>query len=118
MALNPYSYGKEHLEKVAQSRIHGKARTASNRRRYPSRGNLLASYKVAKKVIEFEYQEEIPRSRLRAAYGDGFKGAPLRCESSSEARFSQDAGIHHEKALQALSTISQENNAIRGACHV
>lgn len=35
-----------------------------------------AFYNVAKKVVEFEYQEEIPRFRLRAAYGDGFKGVP------------------------------------------
>ncbi len=29
---------------------------------------------VAKKVVEFEYQEEIMRSRLRTTYGDGLKG--------------------------------------------
>src|SRR5207253_7198428 len=49
-------------------------------------GADYASYNVAKKVIEFEYQEEIPRHRLRAAYGDGFKGAPLRCQSSGKGR--------------------------------
>ncbi len=77
-----------------------------------------ASYNVAKKVIEFEYQEEIPRSRLRAAYGDGFKGAPLRCQSSSEGTFPQDAGMRDETATQALSTLSQEDHLIGGACHV
>ena len=69
-------------------------------------------------MVEFEYQEEIPRSRLRAAYGDGFKGAPLRCQSSGEGSFSQDAGVRDETATQVLSTFSQENNLIGGACHV
>ena len=55
-------------------------------RKVPEQVRLHASYNVAKKVVEFEYQEEIPRSRLRAAYGDGFKGAPLRCQSSGKGR--------------------------------
>jgi hypothetical protein len=69
-------------------------------------------------VIEFEYQEEIPRSRLRAAYGDGFKGAPLRCESSSEARFPQDAGMCDEPAAQDLSPLAKEEQGTGGTCHV
>ena len=77
-----------------------------------------ASYKVAKKVVEFEYQEEIPRHRLRAAYGDGFKGAPLRCQLSGEGAFPQDAGMCDGKATQALSTLSQEDNHIGGSRHV
>lgn len=60
-----------------------------------------SSYKVAKKVVEFDYQEEIPRSRLRAAYGDGFKGAPLRCQLSGEGHFPQDALACDGKATQS-----------------
>ena len=74
-----------------------------------------ASYNVAKKVVEFEYQEEIPRHRLRAAYGDGFKGAPLRCQSSGEGMFPQDAGMCDGKVPQALS---QEDKRIGDSCHV
>lgn len=76
---------------------------------------MHASYNVAKKVVEFEYQEEIPRYRLRAAYGDGFKGAPLRCQSSGEGMFPPDAGMCDGKAPQALS---QEDKRIGGSCHV
>jgi hypothetical protein len=85
---------------------------------FATRRRAYASYNVAKKVIEFEYQEEIPRSRLRAAYGDGFKGAPLRCGSSGEGQIPQDALKSYGKAPQALSAIWQENNAIGGPCHV
>ncbi len=77
-----------------------------------------ASYNVAKKVIEFEYQEEIPRHRLRAAYGDGFKGAPLRCQMSGEGAFPQDARTCDGQATQALSISGLEASAIGGACHV
>ena len=76
------------------------------------------SYNVAKKVLEFEYQEEILRSRLRAAYGDGFQGAPLRCQSSGEGLFTQDAATCDGTATQAPSSLSQENNHIGGSCHV
>ena len=76
---------------------------------------IHASYNVAKKVLEFEYQEEIPRSRLRAAYGDGFQGAPLRCQLSGEGLFPQDAATCDGKATQALS---QEDNPIGGSRHV
>ncbi len=74
-----------------------------------------ASYNVAKKVIEFVYQEEIPRSRLRAAYGDGFKGAPLRCQVSGEGTNPQDARMCDGEATQALA---HEDKRIGGACHV
>ncbi len=74
-----------------------------------------AAYNVAKKVVEFEYQEEIPRSRLRAAYGDGFQDAPLRCQLSGEGLFPQDTATCDGKATQALS---QENNPIGGSRHV
>ncbi len=77
-----------------------------------------ASYNVAKKVVEFEYQEEIPRHRLRAAYGDGFKGAPLRCQSSGEGVFPLDAGTCDGQATQALAISGLEAPAIGGACHV
>jgi hypothetical protein len=66
-------------------------------------------------VIEFEYQEEIPRYRLRAAYGDGFKGAPLRCELSGEGAFPPDAGTCDGTATQALSLPSQEDNPFGGS---
>ena len=77
-----------------------------------------ASYNVAKKVVEFEYQEEILRSRLRAAYGDGFKGAPLRCQSSGEGAFPQDTGMCDGQATQAPSIPSQEVPCSGGSCHV
>ena len=57
-----------------------------------------ASYNVAKKLLEFEFKEEIPRSRLRAVYGDGFRGAPLRCSSAGEAAFPSDRQERHETA--------------------
>ena len=77
-----------------------------------------ASYNVAKKVVEFEYQEKIPRYRLRAAYGDGFKGAPLRCQLSGEGAFPPDAATCDGKASQASSSLSQEDNFIGGSQHV
>ncbi len=77
-----------------------------------------APYNVAKKVVEFEYQEEIPRSRLRAAYGDGFKGAPLRCQSSGEGPFPQDAGIGDGAANQTLAIRPQEVPCSGGSRHV
>jgi hypothetical protein len=66
-------------------------------------------------VIEFEYEEEIPRARLRATYGDGFKGAPLRCQLSDEGTFPQDLGMCDEQATQALA---QEDKRIGGSRHV
>src|SRR5439155_15079519 len=83
--------------------------------RSSSRLDLHASYKVAKKVVEFEYQEEIPRQRLRAAYGDGFKGAPLRCQSSGEGMFPQDTGIGDGTAPQAQTP---EDKRIGGSSNV
>jgi hypothetical protein len=77
-----------------------------------------ASYNVAKKVVEFEYQEEIPRHRLRAAYGDGFKGAPLRCQMSGGGVFPLDAGTCDGQAPQALSSSGLKASAIGGTCHV
>jgi hypothetical protein len=79
---------------------------------------MHASYNVAKKVVEFEYQEEIPRHHLRAAYGDGFKGAPLRCQMSGEGVFPLDAGTCDGQATQALSISGLEASAIGGARHV
>lgn len=81
-------------------------------------GRNHASYNVAKKVVEFEYQEEIPRSRLRAAYGDGFKGAPLRCQSSGEGVFPLDAGMCDGAANQALATPPQEGPCSGGSRYV
>lgn len=77
-----------------------------------------ASYNVAKKVVDFEYQEEIPRYRLRAAYGDGFKGAPLRCQSSDEGAFPQDAGTCDGTTPQALTSSTQEVLVVGGSHHV
>ena len=86
-------------------------------RRAPGR-DRHASSNVAKKVVEFEYQEEIPRYRLRAAYGDGFKGAPLRCQLSGEGAFPPDARTCDGKAAQAPSFLSQEDHFSGGSHHV
>jgi len=71
-----------------------------------------ASYNVAKKLLEFEFKEEIPRTRLRAGYGEGFLGAPVRCSPSGEGAFPQeqqhDNGIEH----------SQDPHVCGGAGHV
>src|SRR5213594_3586443 len=103
---------------MAESGIYGGKRPAPNRRGHTARRDNHASYKVAKKVLEFEYQEEVPRSRLRAAYGDGFKGAPLRCQSSGEGVFPQDAGIGDGAANQALAALAQEVPCSGGSRHV
>src|SRR6266516_3368819 len=86
-----------------------------------SRRHCHASYNVAKKVVEFEYKEEIPRSRLQAAYGDGFKGAPLRCHAVREGAFSRDAGTCNGEAIpssQTCSTSSQIVTIVGGSRHV
>ena len=75
-------------------------------------------YNVAKKVVDFEYQEEISRHRLRAAYGDGFKGAPLRCQMSGEGVFPLDTGTCDGQATQAFAISGLEASAIGGARHV
>ncbi len=72
-----------------------------------------ASYNVAKKVLAFVYQVAIPRSHLRASYGDGFQGAPLRCTTrQEEGSFRRDSGVCDEQAF------SQENQDSGGAEHV
>ena len=72
-----------------------------------------APYNVAKKVLAFVYQVAIPRSHLRASYGDGFQGAPLRCKKrQEEGSFTRGSGVCDEQA------ISQENKEIGGADHV
>ena len=48
----------------------------------PQGGVVHASYNVAKKVLEWEFKEEIPRSRLRAAYGEGFQRGPTPLRST------------------------------------
>ncbi len=63
-------------------------------------------------MLEWEFQEEIPRSRLRASYGEGFKGAPLRCDRPSEGAFSRDETIRDAQAC------SQEAQAAGGRRHV
>ena len=105
---------------MAQSRSYGKRGLYPHRNWNPARWDNHPSYNVAKKVVDFEYQEEIPRARLRAAYGDGFQGAPLRCQSSSEGAFPLDAGTCDGATTQAHATISPEAEAsqIRGARHV
>ncbi len=80
-------------------------------RRTPGR-DRHASYNVAKKVLEWEFKEEIPRSRLRANYGEGFKGAPLRCNPASEGAFSRD------EAIRDAQVCSQEAQAAGGRRHV
>jgi hypothetical protein len=72
-----------------------------------------ASYNVAKKVLAFVYQVAIPRSHLRASYGDGFLGAPLRCTPrQEEGSFTRGSGVCDEQAF------SQENQDRGGADHV
>src|SRR5438270_10901837 len=72
-----------------------------------------ASYNVAKKVLAFVYQVAIPRSHLRASYGDGFLGAPLRCIChQEEGSFTRVAGESEEQAS------SQERQEVGGADHV
>jgi hypothetical protein len=59
-------------------------------------------------VLEFEFTAEIPRTSLRANYGDGFKGAPLNCEGS----LTWDPGELDGKAAK------QEAHIVGGSCHV
>lgn len=63
-------------------------------------------------MLEWEFKEEIPRSRLRAAYGEGFKGAPLRCKQLGEGAFSRDATAGDAQVY------SQEAQAVGGRHHV
>ena len=81
-------------------------------RKVSQKQSAHASYNVAKKVLEWEFKEEIPRSRLRAAYGEGFKGAPLRCDPLSEGAFSRDETARDAQAC------SQEVQAAGGGHHV
>ncbi len=69
-------------------------------------------------MVEFEYEEQIPRSRLRAAYGDGFKGAPLRCQKSGEGSFPQDAGMRDGKITHTLSPQALSGPYSGGTSHV
>ena len=72
-----------------------------------------ASYNVAKKVLAFVYQVAIPRSHLRASYGDGFLGAPLRCTTrQEEGSFTRGPGARDEQAFL------QESQDGGGADHV
>lgn len=64
-------------------------------------------------MLEFVYQVVIPRSHLRASYGDGFQGAPLRCtKHDEEGSFTRVAGESDEQ------TASQESQERAGADHV
>ena len=63
-------------------------------------------------MLEWEFKEEIPRSHLRAAYGEGFKGAPLRCGRPGEGAFSRDVTARDAHAC------SQETQAAGGRRHV
>src|ERR1700730_4484262 len=103
---------------MAESRICGARPLSRHGGWNASRRSDHASYNVAKKVVEFEYQEEIPRHRLRAAYGDGFKGAPLRCQMSGEGVFPLDAGTCDGQATQALAISLQEVPCSGGSHHV
>ncbi len=78
-----------------------------------SSSSFHASYNVAKKVLAFVYQVAIPRSHLRASYGDGFLGAPLRCTlRQEEGSFTRGPGARDEQAF------SQESQGSGGADHV
>src|SRR5712691_6320703 len=73
-------------------------------------GAAHASYNGAKKVLAFVYQVTIPRSHLRASYGDGFQGAPLRCQKrQEEGSFTRGSGECDEQAF------SQESKDSGGA---
>ena len=91
---------------MAQGRGHGRTRIYPNRGRNATGRSDHASYNVAKKVLEWEFKEEIPRSRLRAAYGEGFKGAPLRCDRPSEGAFSRDATARDAQACSQAAQVS------------
>ncbi len=81
--------------------------------RSAARRDHHASYNVAKKVLAFVYQVAIPRSHLRASYGDGFQGAPLRCTTrQEEGSFTRGSGVCDEQAF------SQEHQDRGGAEHV
>jgi hypothetical protein len=67
---------------------------------------------VAKKLVEFELKEDIPRSRLCAAYGEGFKGAPLCCHPSGEGAFPRDGMEPHGDQAR------QNSHPVGGAQHV
>jgi hypothetical protein len=75
-------------------------------------GTAHASYNVAKKVVGFEFEERIPRTRLCSAYGDGFKGAPLRCTPQSQDALPRDSNIGDE------NSISQQPRATGDPHHV
>ena len=64
-----------------------------------------ASYNVAKKVLEFELEEVIPRSRLRAAYGAGFKGAPLDGDPPREGSFPRESRASYGNHIRQTSPI-------------
>src|SRR6266498_6165352 len=97
---------------MAEGGVHGPARPLPNRSRHTTRGDLYASYNVAKKLLEFEFKEEIPRTRLRAGYGQGFLGAPVRCSPSAEGAFPQEQ--QHDDGTER----SQDPQVCRGADHV
>ncbi len=63
-------------------------------------------------MLEWEFKEEIPRSRLRAAYGEGFKGAPLRCQQRGEEAFTRD------ETTGDAQVCSQKAQAVGGRHHV
>lgn len=76
-------------------------------------GTRYPSYNVAKKVLAFVYQVAVPRSHLRAAYGDGFRGAPIRCDKRpEEGPFARVPGAFDEQVYP------QELQEIGGAEHV
>jgi hypothetical protein len=82
--------------------------TAHNAQWDTARRSAHPSYNVAKKVLEFEFTAEISRNRLRAEYGEGFKGAPLNCEGS----FTRDPGELNGQAAK------KEVHSIGGSHHV
>jgi len=113
MVRGSYPDGQEHPEQVAEDGLHRQAGLLPYRRRNPAGRANHASYNVAKKVLAFVYQVAIPRSHLRASYGDGFQGAPLRCTGhQEEGAFTRVAGESDEQAS------SQKSQEVGGADHV
>ncbi len=64
-------------------------------------------------MLAFVYQVAIPRSHLRASYGDGFQGAPLHgYQRHEEGSFTRVLGESDGQ------TFSQESQDSEGAEHV
>src|SRR5262245_40437206 len=71
---------------------HGQGAMVPDRGRNPARRSPLPSYNIAKQPLEFS--TSIPRERLRASYGQGFRGAPLQSDTSTGRSSQNRPGGH------------------------